>query len=64
MLDERLVGLTFTLPDAKQTGVINFFGIRYHYQVQGAASPGLCVIITAVTPLALIVTAHHNILDY
>ncbi len=25
MLDERLVGLTFTLQDAKSTGAVNFF---------------------------------------
>lgn len=64
MLDERLVGLTFTLQDAKSTGTVNFFGILYHYRVEGPASAGLLVMVTAITPLALIVTAHHNILAY
>ncbi|WP_413476422.1 hypothetical protein [Latilactobacillus fuchuensis] len=64
MLDDRLLGQRFSLPDDKPTGTIAFFGVLYHYQVTGEPSAGLLVEVTAVTPLYLVVIAHQAVLDY
>ncbi|WP_057769288.1 hypothetical protein [Lactobacillus selangorensis] len=63
-LDQRLLGATFALPNGQTTGVIRFYGIYYHYRVQGQAQPGLKVAVRQVTPEYLVVRAAGQKLDY
>ncbi|WP_127848356.1 hypothetical protein [Lacticaseibacillus hulanensis] len=55
MLDERLIGTTFTLKDEARSGVVTLYGILYHFTVSGAAAPGDLVVVEQATPLGLIV---------
>ena len=64
MLDDRLLEMTFRLPENQQTNEISLFGILYHYKLVGPAQPGDLVQIVAVTPLTLIVRKRSAILDY
>ena len=64
MLDERLLGLTFQLPDAQSAGGVSFLGVLYHYRGAGPAETGLLVVVTEVSPLYLTVTGQHNVLEY
>ncbi len=55
MLDERLIGATFTLQSSELTGYVTLYGIHYHYRVVGAAMTGDLVVVEQVTPLELLV---------
>lgn len=55
MLDERLIGTTFTITTRDNPGAVMLYGIRYHYRVVGAFKIGEVVIVEQVTPLELIV---------
>ncbi len=64
MLDDRLLGLTFINPASITTGVIEIFGVFYHYQIEGKATAGDLLEIIRITPLALIVRVADRRLDY
>jgi hypothetical protein len=55
MLDERLLGTTFTIQSSANTGTITLYGIHYHYRVVGLAVPGDLMEVKQVTPLELVV---------
>ncbi|WP_262316155.1 hypothetical protein [Lacticaseibacillus parakribbianus] len=62
MLDERLIGDTFTLPETGD--VVCLYGIHYHYLVLDGSRPGDLVVIVGVTPLALRVRNAERDLQY
>ncbi|KRM54389.1 hypothetical protein [Lacticaseibacillus sharpeae] len=64
MLDERLLGTTFTLKTDADTGSISLYGIHYHYRVVGLAVAGDLVAVTQVTPLELVVRRAVDLLEY
>lgn len=64
MLDDRLLGMTFTLPTSGLTGTITLFGINYHYELLAPADAGTLVRVEATSPLRLYVRAAAASLDY
>ncbi|WP_261806245.1 hypothetical protein [Lapidilactobacillus luobeiensis] len=64
MLDDRLLGRTFINPSSIATGVVELFGVYYHYQIEGDAGAGDLLEIIRITPLALIVRVADRRLDY
>lgn len=63
MLDERLIGTEFKLPQA-DTGTITLYGIHYHYRVVGTAKIGEPVVVVTVSPLELTVRAKDQVLAF
>ncbi|KRM73075.1 hypothetical protein [Lacticaseibacillus brantae] len=64
MLDDRLLGLTFTLTSAAEYGQVSFFGIRYQYHLLRPAEIGTQVIVLRHTPRYLEVVAADSVLAY
>ncbi|WP_155286495.1 hypothetical protein [Lacticaseibacillus zhaodongensis] len=64
MLDDRLLGMTFTLSSDAVQGSVTIFGINYHYELIRPAVAGTNVRIERVTPLSLYVLPVTEILDY
>ncbi|ANK60480.1 hypothetical protein [Loigolactobacillus backii] len=64
MLDDRLLGQTFQLTTSDLQGVIEFYGIWYHYLVEDTATAGDTVTIVRVTPLLLYVRKQETNLEY
>lgn len=63
MLDERLIGTEFDLPQPA-TGTIVLYGIHYHYHVVGTATVGEPVVVVSVSPLELTVRAKDQVLAF
>ncbi|MCI1986470.1 MAG: hypothetical protein LKJ69_06010 [Lactobacillus sp.] len=63
MLDDRLLGTTFTLTTVP-TGTITLFGIHYHYRVLDASQPGAIVRVVATDALGLKVRTAGTPLQY
>ncbi|MFD1429478.1 hypothetical protein [Lacticaseibacillus mingshuiensis] len=63
MLDERLIGSVFILPEPPVQAVM-MFGIHYHFHVLDDARPGDQVVIVAVGRLGLEVRRADRQLKY
>ncbi|MFD1393269.1 hypothetical protein ACFQ3L_06750 [Lacticaseibacillus jixianensis] len=63
MLDDRLIGTTFTLthPGA---GEVVLYGIHYHYQLLDAATTGDLVVVASASALGLGVRLAKRQLQY
>lgn len=55
MLDERLIGTLFPLPQDGTTGIVLLYGIHYRYQLEVTQPAGTEVVVVAVSPLGLTV---------
>ncbi|MFD1465304.1 hypothetical protein ACFQ4L_04260 [Lapidilactobacillus mulanensis] len=55
MLDDRLIGSTFMNASQLSYGVVEKYGVYYHYVIEGPAEVGDILEVSRVTPLALIV---------
>lgn len=64
MLDDRLLGMTFTLPSSATVGSITLFGITYHYELLTPAATGTLVRIESTSPLRLYVRPANASLEY
>lgn len=64
MLDDRLVGVRFTLTSSASSGTVRLLGIDYHYELLMPAPAGTMVCIVRVSPLKLYVLPATEILDY
>ncbi|GAF40378.1 hypothetical protein FC83_GL000722 [Agrilactobacillus composti DSM 18527 = JCM 14202] len=64
MLDERLIGEKFVNRSNKVKGTVSFFGVLYHYHIQGHAEVGDVLEVIAVTPLYLLVRKFASELTY
>ncbi|KRO16060.1 hypothetical protein [Lacticaseibacillus saniviri] len=64
MLDDRLLGKTFTLTSSDTSGTISLLGILYQYRLLGPAEAGDTVVIVKHTPLYLGVIKADSQLTY
>ncbi|MFD1440409.1 MULTISPECIES: hypothetical protein [Lacticaseibacillus] len=63
MLDERLIGTTFTLTH-EGNGEVVLFGIHYHYWLLDAATTGDLVVVAEASALGLGVRLAKRQLQY
>ncbi|GEL13447.1 hypothetical protein FC15_GL000224 [Lapidilactobacillus concavus DSM 17758] len=64
MLDERLIGATFVNSSQLNSGVVEQYGVYYHYVIEGPAEVGDLLEVVRVTPLALIARRFDYRLTY
>ncbi|WP_179395088.1 hypothetical protein [Lacticaseibacillus absianus] len=62
MLDERLIGTTFTLPATGDDVVL--YGIHYHFHIMDEALPGEVVVVVGAEALGLRVRRLDRDLQY
>lgn len=64
MLDQRLIGHTFTNTSLQKAGTVQFYGILYHYHLMGTAKIGDTLEVVEATPSYLLVQVYEPELNY
>ncbi|WP_125767564.1 hypothetical protein [Lapidilactobacillus wuchangensis] len=64
MLDDRLIGMTFYNTSQLDTGVVELFGVYYHYRIEGQAKFGDSLEVFRVSPLFLYVRRQDDRLKF